>query len=63
MSATSKYIGVSKSKVSWWARINAKGRHIHIGSFKTEKEAALAYNVEALKYFGDKARLNEVVIG
>lgn len=55
---TSLYRGVSKVKScsSWRATIKGK----HIGSFKTETEAAIAYNKMAIKEYSDYAILNEV---
>ncbi len=44
----------------WMAFITVNGRHIG-RSRKTEREAALAYNDLAKRYFGKYARLNHVV--
>lgn len=58
---TSKYLGVSH--VNYFAaRIKCDGKTVNIGNFKTEKEAAIAYNVYAKKMFGDKAKLNEIAL-
>ena len=58
----SKYKGVtvSKRKSPFAARIQINGKGICLGSFAKEKDAALAYNNAALKYFGEFARLNEI---
>lgn len=57
---SSKFKGVhwSKRRNHWIAQIklNKKGRYI--GSFKKEKEAALAYDQMALELFKDFAYLN-----
>lgn len=59
----SKFKGVSKSNTRlnpWRAYIAPNRRQISLGFFKTEIEAALAYNKAALKYFGEFALLNDV---
>lgn len=63
---TSGYRGVSKlitrykSKkyVYWRAEIVKNGKQIRIGSFKNIKDAARAFNAEAIKHFGEFAKLN-----
>lgn len=59
---TSKYRGVSfdKSRHKWKTQIMYNGKHVFNKRFNTEQEAAIAYNVEAVKYFGIYTRLNEV---
>lgn len=61
--AHSQYIGVTKQpshKKPWSAQlfINGNAKLLHVGSYLTEREAALAYNEAALKHRGDKAKLN-----
>lgn len=43
----------------WRAGIKVDGKAISIGIFKTEKEAALAYNQAAREYFGDMTYQNQ----
>ena len=59
---TSGYKGVvfAKHVKKWKARVYDKGRQICVGHFDTKKEAALAYNEAAIKYYGEFARINEV---
>lgn len=62
---SSKYKGVyyRANRDAWIAHIKHKektGKQIRIGYFKSEDEAALAYNAAALELFGEHARLNEV---
>jgi len=56
----SKYKGVdwSKDMKRWRARILVNGKRIYLGSFKSELDAAKAYDRAALKYHGDFACLN-----
>lgn len=60
--ATSEYRGVSfsRSEKKWRAAIEVNGVSMYIGSFETESAAALAYNEEARKHFGDVAYQNSV---
>ncbi len=58
--ATSKYRGVSYFPRTgrWWSRIKCRGKSIHLGYFKSEIDAARAYDAAAKKYHKDFARLN-----
>lgn len=60
--STSSYRGVSfsKSDGKWRAGIEVDGHSINLGNFKTEDDAAMAYNKAARKYFGDLAYQNQV---
>lgn len=64
--ATSQYKGVHKLKLKnpnwkcWRSEIRLNKKAIYVGLFNTEKEAALAYNEAAKKYFGEYAKLNKV---
>lgn len=64
---TSKRVGtVSKFKgvcwhrqcKKWKAEISCDKQRFHIGLFESEESAAKAYNVEAVKLFGEFAKLN-----
>lgn len=62
--STSKYLGVSwrhrkdRPNGAWIAQIQIPSRYKHIGQFKNEHEAALAYNREAVRYHKEFANLN-----
>jgi AP2 domain len=53
-----KGVDLHKPTGSWRARIKATERQINLGYFKTQEEAAIAYNQAALKYHGEFAQLN-----
>ncbi len=55
------YKGVTKaSKNRFQARITVDNVLIWIGSYKTQKEAAIAYNEAAVKHYGEFAKLNGI---
>lgn len=60
--SSSQYKGVSRERTSkpspWRASIYLNGRHVSLGRFKTEEEAALAYDRAAAAAHGEFARLN-----
>lgn len=57
--STSKYLGVNKKWRKWEAKIKPGGQKIvYLGLFKTEIEAALAYNEAATRLHGEFANLN-----
>jgi hypothetical protein len=60
-----KYKGVHFKKQcnKYIAEIMCKGVRQYLGSFRSEAEAALAYNKAAFEAFGEFAKLNEVADG
>lgn len=47
-----------KGTKKWEATIGLNGRHIYLGIYKDEIEAAKAYDKAASQYHGQYARLN-----
>ena len=60
---TSGYRGVSFHKASgkWQATIRPNNKHLSLGYFDDPKEAAKAYDLAAIKYFGEHASINGVL--
>lgn len=50
--------GIKKEYYSWTASIGFQNKKIHIGCFKNELDAALAYDKKAKELFGEFAYLN-----
>lgn len=61
--ASSGFKGVCwhKQNKRWFAYIQKNKKFISLGTFKKEKEAALAYNYKSKELFGEFACLNKVV--
>jgi len=57
---SSKYKGVwiDKRNGKWVAAIKIDRKAKHLGTFATEQDAAIAYNLAAQELFGDYARTN-----
>ena len=49
-----------KRSKRWIGQIRVNYKKHHLGSFKNPKDAALAYNKAAIKYFGKFASLNKI---
>ena len=58
----SKYTGVyrERGRTSWRAQIYIDGKRLQAGSFKSEEEAALAYNEKAIEHHKEFALLNVI---
>ena len=56
--AASQYFGVSKNWINWRAQISYQGTTYRLGTYKTELEAAQAYNKKAIELYGEHANLN-----
>ena len=54
----SSYIGVSKNNLHWQALINVANMKRYIGTFATQKEAAIAYDFYSIAVRGAKAKTN-----
>jgi hypothetical protein len=59
---TSRFKGVywHKTNKRWCAVCSCDSRPHWVGSFDTETEAALAYNIKAITLFGEFAKLNQL---
>jgi hypothetical protein len=60
LNASSKYLGVSfdKKTSKWAAKICNNEKHLRLGSFFLEEDAARAYDAKAKELHGDFANLN-----
>lgn len=58
---TSKYKGVTFQSGKYRVRIRYNNKYLSIGMFDTQDKAAIAYNIAALKYYGEFAKLNNVM--
>lgn len=55
---TSRYRGVGWSRNRWRVVIRDNGLQQYVGAYKTEEEAARAYDCSVLELFGEEAKLN-----
>jgi hypothetical protein len=57
---SSRYLGVSWQTrgQNWRATIEHRGRHLQLGTFRDERNAALAYDAKSMELRGDLARVN-----
>lgn len=53
-----KGVCLYKPRMNWRARIRAKEKTIYLGYFNNQKQAALAYDKAARKYYGEFAYTN-----
>lgn len=60
---SSQYKGVfwNKAVGKWMSSIKVDQNKIDLGFFQLESDAANAYNLAAIEYFGEFARINEIV--
>lgn len=56
---TSGFRGVKMNRNFIVAQIRVGGKTIHIGTFKTKKDAAIAYDKVAIQYHGEYAMTNK----
>ena len=58
--ASVKYKGVRLMPAAFIATITVNSKQVHLGTFQTAEDAAIAYNEAAAKHYGEYARLNEI---
>lgn len=58
--STHKYKGITKFRSNWVAQLSYKNKRVHIGTFKSDIDAAKAYNAKALELFGEFAKINHI---
>lgn len=59
--SNNNYKGVKyRGSGNYQARIQKDGKRYNLGTFKTEEDAAIAYNEKALELFGEYAKLNKI---
>jgi hypothetical protein len=64
--APTRYRGITYAKKSlgskklWYAQIRINGKRISLGSHKTQRDAAIAYDLAAIRYHGEFARTNVI---
>lgn len=56
--SSSVYVGVHKNKNRWIAQISIHRKRLNLGRFRAEQDAAMAYDISAIKYFGNECKLN-----
>lgn len=61
--STNKYKGIYKHGHNWKAEIRVSGKHIPLGHFPTQFEAANAYNEAAKKFHGEFYHFNDLSEG
>ncbi len=69
-SGASKYLGVSIKQYTlnnryyryWVATIKVNGKNKQLGHFKNQESAALAYNSEVIKHYGEFSNLNIIAL-
>lgn len=57
---SSNFFGVSKSENKWAAYVSKGYKRYHLGSYDTEVEAAIAYNIKTSELYGAHANLNDI---
>lgn len=57
-----RFKGARIKKGRWISFITINGNHKHLGNYSSEEEAAYKYNLAAKKYFGEFAKINDVIL-
>jgi hypothetical protein len=55
-----KYMGVRRNHKRFSAALTHNGRHIYLGTYDTQEEAALAYNKKKVELHGEFVNLNQL---
>lgn len=55
---SSQYKGVTRFRDKWMVQVIKDYKHMYLGLYRSEEEAARVYDAAALEHFGEFARLN-----